>query len=303
MSSKTSKKFKEGSQISKLRQYFSPINLKCGKITRKCNVEDCGKDLSATRANNMVSHFFHCHKKIYNEVIMQQRNEKSFKKRRLQFIQNCAEMVAMNGRLFSCLNDSGFLKFVEEEIRELREAGHGVDLDDKSEIKWYISQLADKIKNKIKCDAKGRFISLMVDVGSKNNCSLLGISAQYINNGLVCVRCLGTIELKHSHTALYIKEVITDCLLMFDISIEQVASITTDNGANMLAMIDLFNDDVYYGDDLILESELFNESLTLQISEDDDDGDNVSFLSIVILLAYLHKMKATNLICIRKNKI
>lgn len=241
------RKSQKNSKTEKAQRYFTQIDLDNNenprKKTHKCNIPNCEKYLNGENPSNLVTHLRYCHKQIYEEIIGPEKSAAYYLKKSLKFIQNCAELVAINGRPFSSLQDSGFRKFVDNDFNELKEAGYAVDLRDKLEIKKYITELANKIKSTIKIESKERFVSLMVDIGSKNSRSFLGISVQYLINGLICVRCLGTIQLKHSHTAVYVKEVITDCLLLFDISVDQIASITTDNGANMLAMIDLFNSD------------------------------------------------------------
>lgn len=235
-------------KTEKARQYYTELDAQevgyIAKKTHKCIIPNCGKLLSAANASNLVAHLRFCHKEIYaDEIIGSVNDAEYYIKKRLKFVQNCAEMIAINCRPFSALLDSGFRKFIEEDFNELKNAGYAVDLNDNTEIKNYIKELANKVMKKIKEETKDRFISLMVDAGSKNGRSFLGISVQYMLEGSVCVRCLGTVELKQSQTAAYIKEVITNCLLSFDIRVDQIISITTDNGANMLAMVDLFNAD------------------------------------------------------------
>lgn len=141
------------------------------------------------------------------------------------------------------MHDSGFRKIVEKDLEELREHDCGFNLDDEhfTELKDYIQEVASKIKNKIKAETRAKFVSIMVDSARKNDKSFLGINIQYTVDGGVELRLLGMVQLKQAHTAQYIKEVIVTCLLLYDISVDQTVSITTDNGANMLAMIDLFN--------------------------------------------------------------
>lgn len=251
------------SKTEKSRQYFTRIDdfdfVLLSNKTHKCNL--CNKYLTAKNESNLFTHLRYCHKEIHDEIVSLANDENYFKKKRLKFIQNCVEITTINGRSILSLNDSGFQKLIEKDLNELNGAGFGVDFKRKVEIKNYIKSTANKITTKIKYETKNRFISLMVDVGSKNGRSFLGISIQYLFNGVVCIRCLGTVELKGSHTAAYIKNVTTTCLVSFDISsTQQIASITTDNGANMLAMIDMFNQDFCVDDD--------------DHDEDDDDEDN-----------------------------
>jgi hypothetical protein len=236
---------RQNSQSSRALKYFEQIANGNNKRAFKCIDKDCAKVINGENISNLVSHYRVCHKQIYCEVIAPKKDAKYYGRKRLQFIQNCAEMVAINGRPFLSLSDSGFRKFIEDDLKELREAGWAISFDDKNyaEIKAYIAQLALKIENKITIETNAQFISLMVDIARKNNRSFLGISAQYMINGVVKVRALGMKQLKSAQTAQHIKNVITSCLIRFDIKIDQVVSITTDNGSNMLAMIDLFNVD------------------------------------------------------------
>lgn len=255
-------KQKTNTQTSRAQPYFTEINI--ANKTHKCN--ECGKLITATKIANLVSHLRSSHQNVYNTVINPRRYIVFYKRKRLKFIQNITEIVAINGRPFSYLNDSGFQKLVEDDLNELKEADCGISLDDKSEIKAYMASLAGKIKEKIKSEARGRAVSLMVDIAKKNNRSFLGLSVQYFVNGMCCVRCLGTLELKKAHTARYIKEIMMNCLLLFDISLDQIVSITTDNGANMLAMVDLFNNED--------ESDIANDEADTELNGMNEIGDS-----------------------------
>lgn len=76
----------------------------------------------------------------------------------------------------------------------------------------------------------------MVDIVSTSR-SILGFSIQFINNGKHVIRSIGMIELKESHTGVYIAKLITDRLKELDIKLNQIVTITTDNGANVLKMV------------------------------------------------------------------
>lgn len=235
---------RKNSQSNRALKYFEQITIG-NNIKFQCIDKDCAKVIDGKKISNLVSHYRVCHKQIYHEIIAIKKDENYYGRKRLQFIQNCAEMVAINGRPFLSLTDSGFRKFIDADLKELQEAGWGISFDDTSytEIKAYITKLALKVENKIKIETNAQFLSIMVDIARKNNRSFLGISAQYMICGVVKVRALGMKQLKSAHTAKYIKDVITNCLTLFDIKIDQVVSMTTDNGSNMLAMIDLFNVD------------------------------------------------------------
>lgn len=237
-------KTQANSQADRAIQYFEKIEDDVDNNNYyRCIIGECRKILNGKKTANLVCHIRVCHKDIYGKKIAPKQSQHYYLYNRLKFVQNCVEMVTINGRPFNSLLDSGFQKCVEEELKELRENGFGINIGDTgfSEIQNYVENVANKIRNKIKAETKTTFVSLMVDIAKKNNVSFLGVSMQFAVDSAIRVRSLGMMQLKESNTAQYIKEVISNCLAHFDIELDQVTSITTDNGSNMLAMIDLFN--------------------------------------------------------------
>lgn len=57
------------------------------------------------------------------------------------------------------------------------------------------------------------------------------------------LRTLATEEMFSCHTGQHLKDVVLTILSRFGISSKQVYSCTTDNGRNMLKMVELLNDD------------------------------------------------------------
>ncbi|KAM8701977.1 hypothetical protein ACLKA7_001737 [Drosophila subpalustris] len=51
------------------------------------------------------------------------------------------------------------------------------------------------------------------------------------------------IQLHHSHTGIYIKEKIINILQDYDIELDQIFSITSDNEKNMIKAIEILNDE------------------------------------------------------------
>ena len=50
-------------------------------------------------------------------------------------------------------------------------------------------------------------------------------------------------ELTHRHTAEYIKNTVADVLKQYEISVSQIYTVTTDNGANMLKPVKLLSNE------------------------------------------------------------
>lgn len=74
-----------------------------------------------------------------------------------------------------------------------------------------------------------------------NNCrSYLGVMAQYYLNGKLVVRTLGVRKFSLSHSEIYIAVMIKDVLESYGISVDQIYSISADNGGNMIKAIKVF---------------------------------------------------------------
>lgn len=202
------------------------------------------KPLSGKRTWNLKRHIQVSHKDVYVTFFNSEGRLKLLTKR-MKMLQNFCEIVTINGRPFASLLDSGFQKLIEDDMHELEEAGCAITLNDKFvEIKQYTKHVADEIKNTIIKKVENRFVSVLFDIASKNNRSVIGISVQFYNNGDIESHSLGIYVLDDSHTADYIKKVVDDCLKSFNISAKFVISMTTDNASAMIAMIKQFDEDI-----------------------------------------------------------
>lgn len=273
----------KGSYTERAARFFEIA--KVGDKTHKCNL--CGKLINGTKPSNLASHLKCVHTEMYEKLILCEKNPNYYEMKRVQFLQICTEIVAINKRSFSYLCDTGFRKAMENRLLELKEGNVGINLDKASfhpELKNYMRELSLKVRENIKQEIKNKFVALMMDIATKNHRSYLGVSVQYVLNGTVQIKSIGIQEICGSHTADYIKEVTLSCLTEFNISKNQVISITTDNGSNMIAMVKRFDvdenectidsdDDNCSGDDFCAEFE------NAELSEDalpTDDQENVN---------------------------
>lgn len=160
----------------------------------------CTANLNGTKAHNLVSHLNNIHREKFN-LIADQKNDISAE--RLQFLQNIVEIVTVNGRPFSSIHDSGFKSIIGDKLKEFDAAGCTLNLSDRnlSEVKEKLSEMASRFRKRIKEETRGRALSLMIDIGSKNRRSIFGVSIQYMMNGKLRVRSIGMIELLKSNTA------------------------------------------------------------------------------------------------------
>lgn len=84
---------------------------------------------------------------------------------------------------------------------------------------------------------KGKLLCLKLDCATTNLRSFIGINVQFRCKGRLIVLTLGVVELFQSHTADYIQEIVVNVLKEYDVTLEQVINVTTDNGANIVAAV------------------------------------------------------------------
>lgn len=223
------------SQISRVRGLYTEIVAENSKIY-ECKV--CSKRINGNCSSNLIKHIKNQHDAIYRKQVVPD-NEEHIEIQRLKMVHSCAELVTINSHPFSLLTQSGFKSAIQSTLRKFQLAGCGLNLSDHHvyEIKEKIRETAEKIKDKIKFEVEGKLISVMVDAAKRNGRAIFGISIQYKYEGVLKVVTIGMCELKDSYTADYLADVLVAVLAKYGITLAQVLSITTDNGANMIAMV------------------------------------------------------------------
>ncbi|XP_062537788.1 uncharacterized protein LOC134206110 [Armigeres subalbatus] len=96
---------------------------------------------------------------------------------------------------------------------------------------------ADKIRQAMKEEMSKKLISLKIDSASRHNRSVLGINVQYCLSDVVVIRTLAMLEVSQRQTASFLKTRILEALKIYGVSLDQVFSVTVDNGANMCAAV------------------------------------------------------------------
>lgn len=221
-------------------KYFSEIDYtKCEyTIKNKTHICDlCGQQLNGKKEWNLSAHLSSCHPNVYFGITADKKEPIAVK--RLKLLQNCTEIVSVNGRTFSHLQDSGFKSIIQKSLKELDDAKQSLNLSDHNMtvVKDHLSNTAEKLRKYIQNEVKDRPLSLLCDIVTKHNRSILGVSLQYSIDGQLKIRSIGMIELLQSHTGKYLAETIIERLGVFGISLKQILTITTDNGKNVLKMI------------------------------------------------------------------
>lgn len=140
------------------------------------------------------------------------------------------ELLTVNGRPFSLLTDSGF----ERAFGPILKAS---DLSvNTHNVKTHIHERSEYVANKIR-RCKNTLISLKIDCVTRLDRSFIGINMQLIEDGVIKVFNLATTELSVRHTGENLKKVILQSIAKFDIKADNIYSVTTDNGSNLLKAV------------------------------------------------------------------
>ncbi|XP_062703027.1 uncharacterized protein LOC115256375 [Aedes albopictus] len=96
--------------------------------------------------------------------------------------------------------------------------------------KMIIHAIANRVRAALGKEMKNILLSLKVDSASRFHRHILGINVQYVLDGKIVIRTLGMVEIKERQTAAFLKEKILDVIQSYGMSIEQIFSVTVDNG-------------------------------------------------------------------------
>lgn len=158
--------------------------------------EDYFTDISLSKCKETTS-------RKHRKEIQQQIDEVNFIKLRItkkDLENSCVELVTVNGRPFSILNDSGFQKIINP-IKCAIEYKYKQKVSISPEsIQKKVFEEADKIKKEISEDIKNIMISMKVDAVTRLDRSFLGINIQSIKDTKIILRTLALKELKEKHT-------------------------------------------------------------------------------------------------------
>lgn len=174
----------------------------------------------------------------------------------------CVELICVNALPLAFVEFPAFKQILKPYVLALKRIGYDLNIT-REKIKVRIADSALKIKSKIRSEINGKLVSLMADIGSRYNRSVLGVSIAYNINGNPQQRTIGMHVLKFAHTASYIADIIKTNLSDFGIQLNQVVSMTTDNGRNMIKSVSIL--DAAYQDSKI------SESANEDSPRDDDD--------------------------------
>lgn len=248
----------------------------------RCQIEDCGRIISGKQLSNLNVHAKSAHETFYeNKIKIRCTDPTLLLCKRLEFIQDCAEMIALDGCPFSVLAKSGFKNLIADKVTLLVENGYGEGLaaPNYPAVREYIARQATHIEETIKNEVKGKYVALMVDTATKNSKSFLGLSLKYVLNSKTVIRSLGIIEIHSEHSAINLQNEIMERLRCHGIEQHQIIGICTDNAKNMIATVKRFNasiiDEKIDDEGNVENLDEFDYDSEEYMAESEDDSDPV----------------------------
>jgi len=110
-------------------------------------------------------------------------------------------------------------------------------------IKEIIANEYEYLKENIRKMLKTKIVCLKIDSASSHCRSVLGINVQYYEEKKLNILTLGMIELHNRHTAINLCSGIQSVLEDFDLTQEQIQSVTSDDGRNMIKAIEILSNE------------------------------------------------------------
>lgn len=214
-----------------------------------CKVVDCAYHAKGKHANNLCKHIDGKHKELRDELKEKklqfsvaknksincvQKQYVSVKIERSELLMGCLELTTIDGRPFTILDDSGLQRILRPIIDELRSNGVSVPLNPEH-IKRKANEMQEIVKGRIRSEMKGKLPSVQLDLTRHLQRSILGVNVQYFVDDKLVVRTLAMKRTLEQKTGLNLANEVRNILGQFDVDIDNLYTVTTDNGANVLA--------------------------------------------------------------------
>lgn len=245
-----------------------------------CMIENCKSEYSdkSGAIRHLRKHHPEIHKAIDENKLNTELTENELVKKLIEVrvkvnpedIWNaCVDLVTINSLPLSFVEYAGFKKILNPYVTSLKLKGIDLTIN-RVNIKDRIAIKATEIKNMISDEIKHKVVSLMIDIATRYNRSILGINVSYMFNHEICIRTIGMPVLQSTHTSSNVVTIIKQKLSDFGIDLQQIISITSDNGKNMIKSIALLDAEYQKEKNLAEEAEYVGENI-----EEDSNDENI----------------------------
>lgn len=258
-----------------------------GKAKFLCRVDCCGSELSSSSA--AIRHLKRVHHDIHDAIAENKTKSKSPNpsdenlieiqvKVSVAYIWDAMiHLVVFNGLAFATFVSSGFKKLLYPIIAGLQNKNIRLTINTEN-LKEKIKNRTIEMKDHIRHELKGKIICLMLDIATRHNRAIFGINVAFFDGNEIQIRTLAMCPIRISHTAKNLYSLVKDILAEYNILMEQVLAVTTDNAKNMLKMTRLMNKDLMNIMRDILDDDsmsMFSGNIPADDELDEDDGEDV----------------------------
>lgn len=147
-----------------------------------------------------------------------------------EFQQGMIEMVIFDGAPMEIFSGKGFQRISGEMAKKL-----GVPTSPDS-VRGMIIKFAEEKKKELQRILTKKLVYIQVDACTRHQRNFLGINVQFEEKEKIITKTLGVVDTQGKHTASDIKKIVHQNLEKFDISVENVLSVSVDNAKNMIKM-------------------------------------------------------------------
>lgn len=217
----------------------------------KCLVSDCiHPNMCGKHAWNLRKHLVRRHPHLIPELegkLLHSKCRKKMVKKKIEakkitinlsredFLMGCTEMITLNGRPFSVVDDSGLRRIFDPIVSSFERMSTPVTINP-PQLKHHANEFLKIVKEKISAEMKGKLLALELDLTKHFQRCFLGVNARFSMENETVVRTLALRRILVSTSALNIALEIEKILKEYEVGIDDVYAITTDNGANVLAV-------------------------------------------------------------------
>ena len=149
---------------------------------------------------------------------------------------------------------------------------------DRDSIRDAIMSAAEKRRNEIKEELRGRALFMKIDGCTRHNRSYLGVNVQFSkpsdSGGGIQVRTLAVRDCDGIHSGQHTKDMLVQIMSDFEISHDQIFAIVSDNAANMIKTVSLFNQESGESEAMTGTSLAPNEDSPDEPDQDAPDGES-----------------------------
>lgn len=251
--------------------------LECFKLSNEkfnCLVAGCKSSLA--NKQSAIKHLKRAHANVHEAVgcVKSMQSNKSCEVKIIESPEKIwhaiLQIIIFCALPFSIVHEWGFKLLIKPYVTAFRTTNSNFSVG-RVALRSKISEQAQQIKDIITAELKGKMVCLLLDIASRHNRSVLGISIVFYGDGKVKTRTIGMVMLKISQTAQNLFDIVKKKLNEFEVNLNQVFAVTTDNGKNFLKLVKIFRHEV--GDlNMPMHS---NESSD---EENDDDEPNGMYI-------------------------